>query len=164
MPARSLFQFPNPINEVSTRLVAGVVAIACLIVLGLHLPLLLVPLAYGFIARAVAGPTLSPLAQLVNRVVIPRLRARVHPVPGPPKRFAQTMGAVFTTGAVLAYYGLGLHTVAYALTAVILVAATLESVFAYCLGCAVFNRLMRLGLIPQDVCEKCANLQLRNAH
>ncbi|NBT21057.1 MAG: DUF4395 domain-containing protein, partial [Actinobacteria bacterium] len=38
----------------------------------------------------------------------------------------------------------------------------LESVFAVCLGCIMFGWLMRLGVIPQRVCEECNNLQLRS--
>ena len=34
-------------------------------------------------------------------------------------------------------------------------AAVLESVFAICLGCAVFGVLQRAGLIPESVCEAC---------
>ena len=37
--------------------------------------------------------------------------------------------------------------------ALILVAATLESVFASCLGCRIFAVLMRTGVIPTSVCE-----------
>ena len=42
----------------------------------------------------------------------------------------------------------------------IAIAATLESVFALCLGCKLFALLMRLGVIPETVCESCNNLQL----
>jgi hypothetical protein len=38
------------------------------------------------------------------------------------------------------------------------IAATLESVFAFCIGCQVFAGLMRVGVIPDEVCERCANL------
>jgi hypothetical protein len=38
------------------------------------------------------------------------------------------------------------------------VAATLESVFAFCLGCQVFALLMRAGLIPEETCERCADI------
>jgi hypothetical protein len=41
------------------------------------------------------------------------------------------------------------------------VAATLESVFAFCLGCQIFAGLMRLGVIPESVCEECANIWTR---
>jgi hypothetical protein len=40
----------------------------------------------------------------------------------------------------------------------VLVAATLESVFALCIGCKVFARLMRLGVVPEEVCERCNDL------
>jgi Domain of unknown function (DUF4395) len=48
--------------------------------------------------------------------------------------------------------------VAYVLVGVIIVAATLESVFALCIGCKVFAVLMRFGVIPDDVCERCNNI------
>ncbi|MDQ1519552.1 MAG: hypothetical protein QOI55_625, partial [Actinomycetota bacterium] len=50
--------------------------------------------------------------------------------------------------------------VAYVLLGAIVVAATLESVLALCLGCKIFGLLMRAGVIPEDVCERCNNLQL----
>ena len=57
--------------------------------------------------------------------------------------------------------------------AFILVAATLESVFAYCLGCKIFALLMRAGVIPESVCVECGDIwnrrprappQLRRLH
>jgi hypothetical protein len=50
------------------------------------------------------------------------------------------------------------------LVAFIGVAATLESVFALCLGCQVFNVLMRVGIIPTTVCEACANFTVARSH
>jgi hypothetical protein len=41
------------------------------------------------------------------------------------------------------------------------VAAGLESIFSVCLGCQVFSGLMRLGMIPQSVCEECADISSR---
>jgi hypothetical protein len=41
------------------------------------------------------------------------------------------------------------------------VAATLEAALGFCLGCKVFAVLMRLGLIPDDVCAECNDLSLR---
>jgi len=46
------------------------------------------------------------------------------------------------------------------LVGLVAVAATLESVFALCIGCRVFDVLMRLGIIPATVCEACSNLAL----
>ena len=50
-----------------------------------------------------------------------------------------------------------------ALVALVLVAATLESAFAYCLGCKAFALLMRAGVVPAETCEACANISLRTA-
>jgi hypothetical protein len=43
----------------------------------------------------------------------------------------------------------------------LIVAAGLESIFAYCLGCQVFALLMRVGVIPESVCLECADLSGR---
>ena len=64
---RDLFEFPNPVNEVSARLVAGGVVILGRLTIALDQPWLMVVLAYGFVARVLTGPTLSPLGQLVTR-------------------------------------------------------------------------------------------------
>ena len=39
-----------------------------------------------------------------------------------------------------------------------MVAATLESVFAICLGCIAFGLLMKAGVVPAEVCERCNNI------
>jgi hypothetical protein len=160
MAAPDLFTFPNPVNEVSARLVAGFVAVAAAMTLITGSPILLIPLAYGFVARVLTGPTLSPLGQLVTRVITPRLPARPRPVPGPPKRFAQGMGATFTVSAAALWFLAGWHVGAMVLVGLVLVAATLESVFAYCIGCRVFDILMRVGVIPPSVCEACNNFRV----
>ena len=151
---RRLLSFPNPVNEVSARLVATGVAALCAIVLLTRQPLLLVPLCYGFWARVLTGPTLSPLGQLVTRVITPAL-GRERLVPGAPKRFAQGMGAAMSTAAVVAW-ATGHLAVSWAFVAMILVAATLEAAFALCLGCKVFALLVRAGAVPPAVCESCA--------
>jgi hypothetical protein len=154
----SLFSFPNPVNEVSARLVAGGVVIIAVLTIALDQPWLLVVLAYGFVARVLTGPTLSPLGQLATRVVTPALHVEPKLVAGPPKRFAQGIGATLSVAAVIAHIGFGETTVAYVLVALIIVAAVLESVFALCLGCKIFAVLMRLGIIPEEVCERCNNI------
>jgi hypothetical protein len=153
-----LFAFPNPVNEVSARLVAAGVVVLGVMTIAFDQPWLLLVLAYGFVARVATGPTLSPLGQLVTRVLTPRLPFAPKYVAGPPKRFAQGIGATLSVGAVVAYYGFGSTGAAYALVALIIIAATLESVFALCLGCRIFAALIRLGVIPEEICERCNNL------
>ena len=152
-----VFSFPNPINEVSARLVAGGVVLLSLAALVSGWPWLVAAIAYGFVARALTGPKLIPLAQLVNRVILPRLHVAPRPVPGPPKRFSQAMGATITVAAaVLAL--LGDRTETAVLLALIVLAAILESVFALCIGCKIFAVLMRAGVIPPEVCESCNDI------
>jgi hypothetical protein len=158
MTARRLFSFPNPVNELSARLVAGGVLTMSLAAIVFGQFWLLVPLAYGFVARVATGPTLSPLGQLVTKVITPRLPLPAKDVPGPPKRFAQGIGATLTVAAVIAWFGFGSSGAAYVLLGAIVLAATLESVFAFCLGCAIFGLLMRGGVIPDEVCERCNDI------
>jgi hypothetical protein len=153
-----LFAFPTPVNEVSARLVAAGVVVLGVMTIAFDQPWLLLALAYGFVARVATGPTLSPLGQLVTRVLTPRLPFAPKYVAGPPKRFAQSIGATLSLGAVVAYYGFGSTGAAYALVALIIIAATLESVFALCIGCRIFAALIRLGVIPEEICERCNNL------
>ena len=152
-----MFGFPNPVNEKAARVVAGVVALTGVLILLTGARWLLAPLAYGFWARVLTGPTLSPLGRVAMRVVAPRLGAPKY-VAGPPKRFAQGMGAAFTTSAAVLALGFGLTTAADVLTAMLVAAATLESVFALCLGCQLFAVLMRIGVVPEATCERCANI------
>jgi hypothetical protein len=154
------FTFPDPVNEVSARLVAGgVVVMAATAVLADARWLTLV-LAYGFVARVLAGPTFSPLGLLVTRVVTPRLGMAPRPVPGPPKRFAQGIGATFTVSAALLAYLADSWSAAQTVLAVLLVAASLEAFAGLCLGCKAFALLMRAGVIPESVCERCNDLHL----
>jgi len=119
---------------------------------------LTVVIVYGFAARVISGPTLSPLGLLVTRVVRPRLGIAPRPVPGPPKRFAQGMGLAFSSVALVLIVGAGAQTAGYTVVGVLAAAAALESIFGLCLGCWIFAVLMRLGIIPQTVCEACDNV------
>ena len=155
---RGLFSFPNPVNETSARLVAGSVAVLSVVTVAFQQGWLLPVLAYGFIARALTGPTLSPLGLLATRVVTPRLHVAHRYSPGPAKRFAQAIGAAFSVTATLLWYVAGAHTPALVLVAVLAVFASLEAAIGLCLGCQAFYLGMRLGLVPPGVCEDCARV------
>jgi hypothetical protein len=160
-PVRTLFSFPNPVNEVSARLVAAGVVVMCVLTIALDLRWATVIIAYGFVARVLTGPTLSPLGQFVTRVVTPRLGIRERPVAGPPKRFAQGIGATFSLTA-LVLTGLGLWTAAAVVLGLLAAAALLESAFGLCLGCRAFAVLMRVGVVPEEVCERCNDIWARH--
>ena len=157
----AIIGFPNPVNEKAARVVAAVVAVASVVTLATGAHWLLVPIAYGFWARVLTGPALSPLGRFATKVAAPRLGPPKH-VPGPPKRFAQGMGAAMTTAGAVAALGFGATGVADVLLGAMIVAAGLEAGFAVCLGCHVFAGLMRLGVIPEAVCAECADIWSRS--
>lgn len=155
--ATSLFSFPNPVNDVAARTVAaGVVAMAA-VALGTHQLWLTVPLAYGFVARVASGPRFSPLGTIATKVVAPRLGSHAKLVAGPPKRFAQAIGAAFTLAALICW-ATGRGEAAEVLLGVLLVPATLEAALGFCVGCELFGLLIRFGVIPDTVCAECADL------
>ncbi|MEO6884938.1 MAG: DUF4395 domain-containing protein [Jatrophihabitantaceae bacterium] len=164
----TVFSFPNPVNEVAARSVAGGVALLSLLTFLLSVAAgtgwlwLTLVLALGFLARVLSGPTLSPLGQLATRVIAPRI-GHENLVAGPPKHFAQAMGLTMSGAAVLLHFAFSYDRAALVVVALIVVAATLESVFALCLGCKVFAVLMRFGWIPADTCQACNNISLRYA-
>ncbi len=153
--------FPNPVDEVSARLVAGgVVLLAASYVATGWLPLV-VALAYGFAARVLAGPRFSPLGLLVTRALRPRLPLTPRLVPGPPKRFAQGIGAALSSLALVLAV-VGADTGARVVVALVVVAASLEAFAGFCVGCTIFGVLMRRGVIPAAVCEACNDISVRS--
>ncbi|MEP6649767.1 MAG: DUF4395 domain-containing protein [Lapillicoccus sp.] len=151
-----LVGFPNPVNEKAARVVAGLVVVTAATALVLQTGWLLWLLALGFLLRVLSGPRFSPFGLLATTVVAPRL-GRPTLVPGPPKRFAQGLGLAVSLSAAV-WVTAGATTVGWTLVGLLIAAAVLESVFAFCLGCVIFGFLQRAGWVPESVCEACADL------
>ena len=154
---RRLLGFPDPVDEVSARLVAAGVVTMAVFAVALDWRWLTAVLAYGFVARVLTGPTLSPLGRVVTRVIRPRLAVAPRLVPGPPKRFAQGIGVAFSVTA-LGLTALGAWGAAQVVLGLLATAAALEAFIGLCLGCKAFALLMRAGVVPDDVCERCNDL------
>ncbi|MEY3588001.1 MAG: hypothetical protein RJA47_597 [Actinomycetota bacterium] len=154
--------FPNPVNETSARIVATGAVILSVLFLITGSGWVLVPLTYGFVARVLTGPTLSPLGRLATQVITPRIHREHKFVAGPPKRFAQGIGATFSIAASVLWL-LDLHTASFVVIAMLACAASLEAFVGYCLGCAIFAQLMRWNLVPESVCLECADISRRVA-
>ena len=120
---------------------------------------ILIPLTYGFVARVLTGPALSPLGLLSTKMITPRLHIQHRFVAGPPKRFAQFVGLLFSATASVLWL-LDFTTASRVVAAMLAAAAFLEAVFAVCLGCIMFGWMIRWGVIPDRVCEQCSNLNL----
>ena len=157
----SLFAFPNPVNEYAARITAGLVVLLALATAVTGSGWGLLAIAAGFWLRVLFGPRISPLALLSVKVLAPRL-GRTKLVPGPPKRFAQGIGAGMSTLS-LALFLAGAQPVAWAVLGILVVAAALEAFAGFCLGCRAFAFLQGRGLIPEDVCEACNNISLRQS-
>lgn len=156
-----LLSFPNPVNETSARVVAGGVVLMATGAAALDQPWLMLPLTYGFAARVATGPKLSPLGQLATRVVTPRLKVKHRFSPGAPKRLAQGMGLAMSGGALLLHFGLRRPKGAKTLLGMLIMAAGLEAGLGLCLACKLFALGMRLGLVPESVCEECNDIWRR---
>ncbi|HEY4153421.1 MAG TPA: DUF4395 domain-containing protein [Pseudolysinimonas sp.] len=132
------------------RFGAAITAVLLLVVIGLSLGGLLVPALIIFGAQtllfawgAFAGIQRHPYGLLFKKLVRPRLKPPAElEVPTPPT-FAQGVGfAITAIGVILTLLGL---TLALPIAAALaFVAAFLNSVFGYCLGCQIYLLLVRL--------------------
>lgn len=164
-PPKSLlhrvFAFPNPVNEYAARITAGIVVVMALIAVVGQLPWLVGIIAAGFVLRLAFGPRISPAALLSVKVLAP-LVGEPKLAPGPPKRFAQGIGAALSiTAFILLLTGGSLP--GWTLMVLLVVAASLEAFIGLCLGCIIFAFLMRRGIIPASICEECASIGVRNS-
>lgn len=155
---RALFTFPHPVNEYAARSVAAMVFVLAVGLILADARWLLFVLAYGFLARVLTGPRLSPMGLLATRVIAPKVIRRSKLVAGPPKQFAQTIGLAFSVTALVLVYGFGLVGAGYAVLGVLVLFAGLEAFAGFCAGCFVFGYLMRWGFVPAATCERCNNL------
>jgi hypothetical protein len=154
---KKFFSFPNPVNDAAARTVALGVFTMSVVAFFTNTAWLLVPITYGFAARVATGPTMSPLGQFAVRVTGPRIKAWQKFVPGPPKRFAQTIGLLFSASATIVWLSVGWSSAKWILLPLI-GATTLEGFFGYCVGCTIFGWLIRGGLIPESICAECGDL------
>jgi hypothetical protein len=147
------------------RLSAGITAVLLLVVIGLGLA---TPLGSTIVARATepafilfailtalfawgafAGVQRHPYSAIFRRFVRPRLAPPAELEDPTPPTFAQGVGFVISlTGVVLHLVGVPYALVVAAAAAFI--AAFLNSVFAYCLGCQIYLLLVRAGVLGRN--------------
>ena len=154
-------RFPRVVDDVTVRLIAAVVLLLALVALDLHQTWIYAVLAVDFILRTTFGPQASPLARGVQRFVRPLVKTPKQPTAGAPKRFAAGIGAVLTSVAAI-LWALGVASpVVLAIGVIMVVFPALESILGLCVGCKAFGLLMKLGLVPEEICLECADISLR---
>lgn len=158
MSANTHPQLPPPgtragIDPRSPRFGAGITAALLLVDLFLALvgataaaAVLLLVIALLFAWGAFAGVRRHPYGALYRVVVRPRLAPPTELEDPAPPTFAQAVGLA-VTGLGLVAFALGATAALPIAAALAFVAAFLNAVFGYCLGCQLYLLLVRAGLI-----------------
>jgi len=153
---------PQGIDPRSPRFGAGITAVLLLVVVGLALAtplgtsvesrvsepafILFALISVLFAWGAFAGVKRHPYGALFRVLIRPRLTAPTDLEDPLPPTFAQGVGFVITlAGLVLHLAGIPFALVIAAAAA--FVAAFLNAVFAYCLGCQIHLLLVRAGIL-----------------
>lgn len=145
---------PDQIDPRGPRFGAGITSVLILVVLALGLPVanspafdgawwLFVAITALFAWGALLGPARHPYGALFKALIRPRLGPPSYLEEEAPPRFAQLVGLIVSA------VGLTLHVLAvpYGLViaaAVAFLAAFLNAAFGLCLGCELYNALLRL--------------------
>ncbi len=132
---------PAPIDPRGPRFGAAITAVvlAVALILGPGIPalVLLVIQTLAFAAGSLIGVHAQPYGIVYRSLVRPRLSAPKELEDPRPPRFAQTVGLAFAL-AGLAGLALSVPGLFYVAVAFALVAALLNSVFNFCLGCEMY--------------------------
>lgn len=75
-------------------------------------------------------------------------------VPGPPRRFSNLIGLVFSFIAII-LRALDQKLASWIVWAVLLFFASLAGFLNMCAGCWMFALLIRMGVVPKETCEAC---------
>lgn len=139
------------IDSRSVRVSAAVAAV--LLVAGLALGpvdgLALVAVVTFLLAiGAILGWRVYPPAALFRRFVRPRVGPATDFMSHRAVRFEQALGMLLTLFALLAGV-MGAAVLFYVFVGAVAVAAIVEAVFGYCLGCEAFARLLQLVRAPE---------------
>ncbi len=144
------------IDPRSPRFGAGITAVLLLVVIGLSLGgaqtaalLLFSAITLLFAWGAFAGVRRHPYGLMFAKLVRPRLQPPSELEDPTPPTFAQGVGfAITLIGVILTLLGLPIALPIAA--ALAFIAAFLNSVFGYCLGCQIYLLLARLGVVGRN--------------
>ncbi len=141
------------IDPRSPRFGAGITAVLLLVTIGLDLAgmhvvstILFAIITALFAWGAFAGVKRHPYGAIYRSLVRPRLGPPAELEDPIPPTFAQGVG-FFITAVGLVLSLLGVPNALWIAAALAFVAAFLNSVFAYCLGCQIYLLLVRAGVL-----------------
>jgi hypothetical protein len=128
---------PREVDVRGPRFAAGVTAVVLAVALLLGSGVLVAVQALVFAVGAVAGLRYAPYGVLFRLLVAPRLGPVREREPEAPPRFAQVVGLLFAVVGVAGYL-LGAPALGAVATGLALVAAVLNAVTGFCLGCELY--------------------------
>lgn len=134
----------DPRGPQFTAAVTAVVLAVALLVPPAAATLILGVQAVLFAVGALGGVQRTPHAWVFRRVVRPRLSPPSELEDPRPPQFAQGVGLAFTAAAFVGFL-LGATVVGQVAAGLALVAALLNAVFRFCLGCELYLVLRRLA-------------------
>lgn len=131
----------NTVDENAARTVAAIVVVLAAISLWAPASFLVAALAVDFTIRGFVNRRYSPLRWVAKRVT-GAFGWPIKPVYAPPKQFAARIGSVLTIVATALHLA-GLHIPAVIVTAMLIVAASLEAGFGFCIACWIYPVVFR---------------------
>ncbi|MDT8420039.1 MAG: DUF4395 domain-containing protein [Desulfuromonadales bacterium] len=128
---------PSNVDQTIVRGVAFMTLCSIALFLAYNLDFILVYLLFDFFMRGFLSRKMSAFVWLSQRLTR-AFACKIEPVNAEPKVFAARIGFI-TCLLILLCKGLNLALLAYCLSAALMLAAALESVFSVCLGCYIYN-------------------------
>lgn len=156
-PPRSLFNFPDTVDDRVARLNGVLGCIACILIAiffrrtAAHWAM--VGVLADFVARLLGCPSvISSLAQMIV-AIMELFGSRPRWIAGPPKQFASLCGIMFSGLAVIFFMVAGKWSdyVGLAFTIGLAGATGMEGFLGFCLGCVFFSIGVDLGVFPANV-------------
>lgn len=151
MNSRNIFR----VKEEIVRGVALQVFILSLVAIFTSHIIPIVVLLADFVIRVFIHPSYSPLVWTSNKIICPILKYRKRIVTFKPKRFAAGIGLFLTTITIYLHI-IDLDIIKIIVLSILAFFSFLETFFKFCAGCKIFGLLIKLKIIPEEVCEDCA--------
>jgi len=138
---------PIVTETVDTKIIkmnAAFVLIVLILSLVIQTPSLVYIVALDFTIRVFFGIKNSPVCKII-RVSLNVMNVKQHRVNAGPKKLASKFGLVFSF-LIIMFYTLNYPIIAMSVTVIFIVLTSLEVFFSYCLVCAIYPYLNRIGI------------------
>ena len=151
MKSRNIFR----VKEEIVRGVALQVFILSLVAIFTSHIVPIIILLTDFIIRVLLHPSYSPLVWISGKVINPIVKYRKRIITFKPKRFAAGIG-IFMSALALYFYIVDLSVLKNIVLSILALFSFLETFFKFCAGCKIFGLLIKLKILPEEVCEDCS--------